>query len=324
MGKNKNLYLHEGKLYTQENRVAKVGEKVLITHSISRSFKDGDILTVIRPLGGKDLVMSNEMILSDSEYVVLVPRINGMEITDTWYDEMTCMEQPKYEVLYGGIGSKKQPVPFSKEYYNAPRKVQIGDWVEALTAESGEIIQGGKYQVLALNNYGSYGVYVRSPLPSFYDGDCSNGKIRQPFSYLTKTQYKLCPEPTVADTINSISKIPKEQYTLKRKWVESEITESKRYVADKMYSLTKERKFICFYGDTAKPTETIAVLYERTTPSWGAVQDNNLEISTDVVRKAIAKCMPTDEQNDDVGKMVATKKLFNEQLPAWIRKEDKE
>jgi len=137
MRKYKDMYKHEGKYYTKEKRVAKVGELVLITHSISRSFKDGDVLTVIRPLGGKDLVMSNEMILSDSEYVVLVPHINGMEITDTWYDEMSQTEKPKLVCPYclkdfdcrtepycSHCGEpvfhnkvEAQPVPFSKEYY---------------------------------------------------------------------------------------------------------------------------------------------------------------------------------------------------------------
>lgn len=124
MRKYRNLYQYNGKWYTKEQRVAKVGELVLIVNKSPYSnndFKNGDILKIINATGqwtdGTRYGNKIGQFLEQSEYRVLVPRINGMEITDTWYDEMTQMEQP---------------VPFSKEYYNAPNKMTQEEYVKSI------------------------------------------------------------------------------------------------------------------------------------------------------------------------------------------------
>lgn len=312
MRKYKNLYQHEGKWYTKENRKAKVGELVLIVHRVDMNnycrpddsyggvnYKVGDIIKV-SVLSETEDVIKMPFWITGTEYLVLVPCATAVTLTenDTYFDEFTQMEQPKYEVLYGGIGSKKQPVPFSKEYYGRGN---------------------GKSMKTAKNTADSISIDVNAPekmTQEEYDKIESN--LWRTVNELDARTSGLYCSIYVNYAERIIAELKKRIVHEKRKWTEAEITEAKRYVADKMYSLTKERKLICFYLDTAKPTETIAVLYKRTTPTWPMVQHNDFEIIAEDIKKAIAKCCPTDEQNDDIGKMVATKKLFNEQLPAWM------
>ena len=133
MRKYKDIVEHEGKLYTKENRVAKVGELVLVTKSNCRHLKTGGIYTVIYEIhnnAGEDWQeLSNHVFVRDSDYVVLVSHVLTVNVTcsNTYYDETTQMEQP---------------VPFSKEYYvqadsididiNAPEKMTQEEYVKTI------------------------------------------------------------------------------------------------------------------------------------------------------------------------------------------------
>lgn len=113
---------------------------------------------------------------------------------------------------------------------------------------------------------------------------------------------------------------PKKAEQTKRKWTDAEIAEAKRYVADKMYALTKEGKFIFFYGCKAFPNWMEATLFRSDDSDNDFLfGDKNTKLSATCVKTAIAKCCPTDTYNADIGKMVAVCKLFKEPYPSWMK-----
>lgn len=218
MRKYKDLYQYNGKWYTKEQRVAKVGEKVLIVNKwVGSPYKNGDVLDVIGYFESLPNCAryGNNLgeYLYQQEYHVLVPLINGMEITDTWYDETTCMEQPKYEVLYGGIGSKKQPVPFSKEYYGRGngKSKKSTDKACPFCGHSVDIYKNGLDK---------------------WTADCSNCDC---------VRSEICESEEEARKYWNDRQSPVHFVPEKRKWTEAEIQEARRTVLS--YNL--DTKYMC-------------------------------------------------------------------------------
>jgi hypothetical protein len=105
----------------------------------------------------------------------------------------------------------------------------------------------------------------------------------------------------------------------KRKWTEAEIEEAKRYVADKMYELTKDSMFLMFYECTSHPNKEVAQLYQdKGNLKLGGFATKGLNVNAVEVKTCIASCCPTDTFNTAIGKMVAVKKMFGEPLPTWL------
>lgn len=293
MRKYRNLYQYNGQWYTKENRKAKAGELILVMKAISSHLHDNEVYKVMENKG-LGLLLSNGYVIYNSQYQVLVPYIGAQKITDTCYDEMTSMEQQHNFIIQEHGAGKKAFMKWIEDNKNISQPVPFS---KEYYTEPKKLTQAE---------------YDKMKEQLMQEAD----KMDARYGGTYRSVYVAAIEHTLAELKKRI--VPK-----KRKWTEAEIEEARRYVADKMYGLTKDRKFICFYKDSTKPTESIAVLYKKTTPSWGMVQNNDFKIVATYVKKAISKCMPTDEQNADIGKMVAVKKMFNESLPLWLKGKEK-
>ena len=336
---DKNTTTYNGRQYREVKRKAKVGELVKVTNRRGdRCFENGDVCKVLK------------------DYMFL--RIRTKKNSDFGEEPPTC-RQPfsligdnEYVVLEPI--EKEQPKPFSKEFY----KKHNNDWLCGDCGHWNRDNVGWCVKCHDEHNHKQDKPMTDEPHPDIArrstfrvvidTGSClyENGDILQltendnskcPY-FKNKTKddrlvvchwYRLIPiniihKETTKDIINNIGKIPKEQYTFKRTWTDAEITEAKRYVADKMYSLTKDGQFILFYTCKAHPGKTVAQLFQVGDEIvFGGFAVKDLKITGEEIKTVIAKCCDTDTFNDDIGKMIAVCKLFNEPYPTWIRGEHK-
>lgn len=191
--------------------------------------------------------------------------LKGTQVTDTWYDEMTSMEQ--------------------QDKYVADKKAH-----DELLKQHNFIIQE--------HNYGKkeFMKWVKEhendqpvPFSKEYYGR-GNGKS-------TKTTNEM---------INNLGKIPKEQYTFKRKWTPEEIQYAKNFVYEAMTGVKDNCITVCV-DSWSMYSDITATMYHRTGEStWK------------VMGKATAKCCPTYSYSFDIGYMVAVCKLLGKELPTWI------
>jgi hypothetical protein len=84
----------------------------------------------------------------------------------------------------------------------------------------------------------------------------------------------------------------------KHEYTPAQIEEARRYVADKMYELADDNK--CIHFDVEGRQITVTKINQ-----WG--------------EKAVATCPDNVVYSCAIGRMVATKKLFHEDMPSWLK-----
>jgi hypothetical protein len=294
MSKPKDTFIYKGKEYRKVKRIARLGELILVTDGDGHGIPVGTISATTyvenRHFGCDGWVRIKNKLdnsIRNDQYVVLEP-VCKEQITDTWCDEMTYLTKEQVEKMNKCLKDKKGITAGD---------IRDGTDVEWFTFSDSHpaVVVPPKYKKRAEKFY--------NPKRNNNDwlcGDCGHWN---------------------SDKVGWCVKCHDEHnHPKKRVWTDAEIQEAKRYVADKMYGLTIDNKFILFHNCKAHLNQMVAQLFEDDgTCDKSLYADNNTKVKANVIKTAIATCCPTDTFQVDIGKMIAVCKLFNEPYPSWMK-----
>lgn len=237
---------------------------------------------------------------------VEVAKPKGSQVTDTYWDEFTQMEQ-QYEVCFGGRGQGKkaafmkwvkehendQPVPFSKEYYgrgNGKSTKTTNEMINNL----GKIPKEQYTFSIDAPEHITEEEYTKLINQIAEQVD----KMNDRYNGLYSSVYTGWFERAKAELKKRI--IPK-----KRKWTEAEIQEAKNIVYEAMTGIEFNCITVC--SENYEKKDITATLYGKTS-----------ETTWQVKKTATAKCCSTDTYRFEIGYMVAVCKVLGHPLPTWF------